>query len=113
MDNLNTSWDIHRAIGMIVNVCLCIFLFRPATPKCKPYSPVSSQHAIVDDNVEVASIYRSGGMVEEPKRLHKNHDLHIEWEATKPESHHKQPALSKGVPITGSLAPKAKIQGTQ
>ena len=27
------------------------------------------------------------------------------------ESHCKQPALAKGVPISGALAPKAKIQG--
>ena len=63
----------------------------------------------MDHGVEVAPIYRCGGMVEEPRRPHKNHDLHIEWEAPRPESHHKQPALAKGVPIAGSLAPKAKI----
>ena len=65
----------------------------------------------MDDDVEVAPIYRSGGLIEEPRRPHKDHDLHIEWEATRLESLSKQSALTKGVPITGSLAPKAKIPG--
>ena len=63
----------------------------------------------MDDDVEVAPIYRHGGMFKEPKRLHKNHDLHIEQETTKLESHCKEPALAKGVPVPGSLVPKAKI----
>ena len=102
-------------IGMIFVVCIGVywfkrFLVRPATPRCQPYFPISSQHAIVDDDVEVAPIYRCGGMVEELRRPHKNHDLCIEWEARRWESHCKQPPLAKGVPITGSLAPKAKSQ---
>ena len=67
----------------------------------------------MEDDVEVASIYRHGGKVEEPIRPHKNHDLHIEWEAARPESGCKQPALAKGVSMTRSLAPKAKISGMQ
>ena len=35
--------------------------------------------------------------------------MHIEWEAKRPESCCKQPALAKGVPASGALAPKAKI----
>ena len=105
-------------IGMISAVCVGVYCFkrfwiRPATPRCWPYSPVSLWHAIVDDDVEVAPIYRCRGMVEEPTRPHNNHDLHIEQEAARTESHCKQPALAKGVPITGSLAPKAKILGMQ
>ena len=103
-------------IGMIFVVCIGVycfkgFWFRPVTPRHWPYSPVSSWHAIVDDDVEVAPIYRCGGMVKEPRWLHKNHDLHIEWDSKWLESHFKQPALTTGVPITGSLAPEAKIQG--
>ena len=55
-----------------------------ASPNCQLYFPVSLWHAIVDDDVEVAPIYRSWGTVEEPRRPHKNHDLHIEQEATRP-----------------------------
>ena len=67
----------------------------------------------MDDDVEVAPIYRCGGMVEEPRRPHKNHGLHIEEEAMRTESCCKQPALAKGVPIARSLDPKTKIQGMQ
>ena len=100
-------------IGMIFAACIGVycfkrFWFRPATPRYQPYSPVSLWHAIVDD-VEVAPIYRSGGTIEEPRRPHKNHDLCIELEASQLESHCKQPALLKEVPITRPLAPKAKI----
>ena len=69
------------------------------------------QHAIVDDDVEAAPIYRSKSTVEKPVRSHKNHVPHIEQEATRPESHFKQPVLSKAVPAAGSLATKTKIQG--
>ena len=46
-------------ISMIFFVCIgvyCLkrFWFRPATLRYQPYSPVSSWHTIVDDNVEVA-----------------------------------------------------------
>ena len=79
----------------IVVCCFKIFWIRPATPRSWPYSPVSLQHAIADDDIEVAPIYRHGSMVDEPRRHHKNHDLCIEWKATRPESHCKQPALAK------------------
>ena len=70
-------------IGMIFAVCIGVyyfkrFWFRPSISKQQPYSPVSLQNAIVDDDVEVASIYRSAGMVEEPRRPQNNHDLHSE-----------------------------------
>ena len=48
--------------------CLKSFLCRPAIPMHQPYSLVSSQHAMLDDDVEVAPIYRSGGMVEKSVR---------------------------------------------
>ena len=97
----------------IVVYCFKRFWFRPTTPRHWPYFPVSSWHATVNNNVEAAPIYRSRDTVEEPRRSHRNNDLCIEWEATRWESHCKQPVLIKGVPITGSLAPKAKIQGIQ
>ena len=104
--------------GMTFTVCIGAYYFkrfwiRPATPRQWPYSPVSSWHVIVDDDVEVAPIYRCEDMVEEPRRPNKNHDLHIEPEDTRPEGDCKQPALAKGVSIARSLATKAKIQGMQ
>ena len=56
-------------IGMISAVYICVYCFkrfwiRPATSTCKPYSPVSSQPAMVDDDVEVIPIYRCEGKVE-------------------------------------------------
>ena len=54
-----------------------------------------------------------GGKVNEPRRSHKNHDLHIEWQAARVESGFKEPTLGKGVPFTKLLAPKAKIPGMQ
>ena len=50
-------------------------------------------------------------MVEKPVRPDENHDLHMEQEATRPESYCKQPVLSKAVPSPGSLATKIQIQG--
>ena len=99
---------------MIFTVCidvLCFkqFQFRPPTPRHQPYSCVSLQYTIVDSDVEVTPIYRSVDMVEEPRGPHRNHDLYIEQEATRPESCCKLPALSKGVPISRSFASKAKI----
>ena len=49
-------------ISMIFVLCIGVYYFRfwirPVTPRHQPYSPVSSQHAIVDDDVKVAPIYR-------------------------------------------------------
>ena len=73
-------------ICMIFAVCIGVYCFKDAGSELPPmhqlYSPVSSQHAIVNDNVEVAQIYRCADMAEEPRRCHNNHDLHIDWEAT-------------------------------
>ena len=75
-----------ETIGMIFAVCIGIYCFkriwiRPATPRHWLYFPVSSWHAIVDDDVEVAPIYSCRGKVEKPIWLYRNHDLHIEQEA--------------------------------
>ena len=72
-----------RTIHMILAICIGIysfkrFWFRPATQRHRPFSPVSLQHAIVDDDVEAAPIYRSKGTVRKPLRPCKNHVLHIE-----------------------------------
>ena len=102
-------------ICMIFAVCIGVYCFkrfwiRPAPPGHWPYSPVSLWHAIVDDDVDVAPIYRCRGKVERPVRLHRNHDLHIEWETERPESHCKQPALAKELlyPDYWPVKPKSK-----
>ena len=105
-------------IGMIFTVCIDVYCFkgfwyRSSSPRHWPLSPVSLQHAIMNDDVEAASIYKIRGMVEESRRLHKNYVLHIEWETTRLESHCKFHTLWKGVPIARSLAHNAKIQGMQ
>ena len=58
-------------IGMSFAVCILLhcfkrFWFRPATPRYQPYFPVSSQNAIVEDDVEAAPIYTTGGPVDGP-----------------------------------------------
>ena len=103
--------------GTIFSACMGIYYLknfwcRPTSSRCWPYSPALSWHTTVDDNVEAAPIYRSGGKAENPVRPNQNHDLHMEWEGTRPESHCKQSVLSKAVPGARSLATKTKIKGT-
>ena len=71
------------------------------------------QYTIVDDDVEVAPIYRCDGRATQPTRPHKNHGLHIEGIATWTESQCKQQMQSLVVPAQGSLVNTSKIQGTQ
>ena len=75
--------------------CLKKAWCRPTSPKCWPYTPTSLWHAIVDDDVEAAPIYKSGGKMENPVRPCENHDLCMEWEALRLESHCKQSFVSK------------------
>ena len=67
-------------IGMTFFVCIGVFCLkrfwcRPTTQMCCPYSSVTLWHVILDDNVEVAPIYRSRGTVEKPIRSHENYGL--------------------------------------
>ena len=71
------------------------------------------QYTIVDDNVEVAPIYRRNGKVFQPTRPCENHGLAIEHLPTRQESRCKQHLKSLVVPVQGSLAKLSKIQGTQ
>ena len=80
---LTQPWTYMGFLGTIFIAsmgiyCLKKFWCRPALPHHRPYTPASSWHAIVDDDVEAAPIYRSRGQVENPVRAHKNHDLHME-----------------------------------
>ena len=71
------------------------------------------QYTIVDDNVEVAPIYRCDGRAPLPTRPCKNHGLAIEHLSTQMESHCKQQLKLFAVPVQGSLGKSPKIQGIQ
>ena len=75
--------------------------------------PGNMQYTIVDDNVEVAPIYRCDGKATQPTRPHENHGLAIEHLPTQTESGSKLQSKSFAVPIQGSLGNSSKIQGTQ
>ena len=82
MDNFDTSWYIHSDYWYYFHCIYVSIALKHSGSGIPPLSadliPQSLQHAIVDDDVEVAPIYRSRGMVEEPRRPHKNHYLHTE-----------------------------------
>ena len=67
----------------------------------------------MDDDVEVAPIYRCDAKVLPPTRPCENHDLAIEHLPTWMESQCKQQSKSLVVPVHGSLENSSKIQGTQ
>ena len=71
------------------------------------------QYTIVDDNVEVAPIYRCNSKASQPTIPHKNHGMHIEHIPTWMESQCKQQMQSLVVPALGSFVNTSKIQGTQ
>ena len=71
------------------------------------------QYTIVDDNVEVAPIYRCDGKATKLTRPHENHGLAIECLPTWLESRHKLQSKAFAVPTKGSLGKLSKIQGMQ
>ena len=71
------------------------------------------RYTIVDDNVEVATIYRCDGKAPQPIRPCENHGLAIQHLPTQTESHCKQQSKSFAVPVQGSLGKPPKIQGMQ
>ena len=70
-------------------------------------------YTIVDDNVEVAPIYRCNDKETQPTRPHENHGLAIGHLPTWLESQCKTQLKSFVVPVQGSLEKSSKIQGTQ
>ena len=123
--NANSLWNVFThpgiyvsAIGLIIPVgiglfCCYFFWCWPARFACRPLQPGNTQYTIVDDNVEVASIYRCDGKSPQPTRPCKNHGLAIECLPTWMESHCKQQSKSFAVPIQVSLGKSPKIQGMQ
>ena len=106
------------ALGSIIPVgiglfCCYFFWCRPARLVCWPLQPGNMWCTIVDDNVEVAPIYRCNGKATQPTRPHENHGLAIECLPTQTESHGKLQSKSFAVPIQGSLGKLPKIQGMQ
>ena len=79
------------ALGLLIPVgiglfCCYFFWCQPARLVCQPLQLGNMQYAIVDDNVEVAPIYRCDVKESQPTRPHENHGLAIEHLSTQPES---------------------------
>ena len=71
------------AIGLLIQAglwisCCYFFWCHPARLVCQPLQPGSMQYIIVDNDVEVAPIYRCNGRAKHSTRPHENHDLHME-----------------------------------
>ena len=71
------------AVGLLILAglgifCCYFFWCQPARLVCRPLQPGNTQYTIVNDNVEVAPIYRCDGKVFPPTRPHENHGLAIE-----------------------------------
>ena len=97
----------------IGNIFCYFFWCQPARLAHQPLQPGNMQYTIVDDDVEVAPIYRCDGKVLSPTRPPENHGLAIEDLPTWMESWYKQQSKSLVVPVWGSLENSSKIQGTQ
>ena len=123
--NIDSLWTLFMhpgiyvsAIGLLIPVgiglfCCYFFWCRPARSVCQPLQPGNTQYTIVDDNVEVAPIYRCNGKEPQPTRPCENHGLAIECLPTWLESRCKQQLKSFVVPVQGSLDKSSKIQGKQ
>ena len=124
-EDTDSIWTLFKhlgiyvsAIGLLIPVgiglfCCYFFLCRPARLAHQPLQPGNMQYTIVDDNVEVAPIYRCSGKKSQPTRPHENHGLAIECLPTWPGSQCKQQLKSFVVHVQGSLEKLSKIQGTQ
>ena len=112
-DNTDSLWSVFTypgiyvsALGLIIPVgialfCCYFFWCRPARLVCWLLQPGNIQNTIVDDNVEVAPIYRCDGKATQPTRPHENHGLAIEHLPTQTESCCKQQLKSFAVPVQG------------
>ena len=124
-ENTNSLWSVFThpgiyvsALGSIIPVgiglfCCYFFWCWPARLAHWPLQKGNMQYTIVDDNVEVAPIYRCNGKAPQPTRPCENHGLAIDHWPTWMESHCKQQSKSFAVPVQGSLGKSPKIQGTQ
>ena len=106
------------AIGLLIPAglglfCCYFFWCWPARLAHQPLQTGNMQYTNVDDDVEVAPIYRHNGKVSQPTGPHENHGLAIECLPSWTESLCKQQLKSLVVPVHGSLEKSSKIQGTQ
>ena len=120
-ENTDSIWALFSHTGMYVTAigslipaglglfCCYFFWCQPARLACQPLQPANMHYTIVDDDVEVAPIYRCDGKVLPPTRPHENHGLVIECLPTWMESQCKQRSKSSVVPIHGSLENSSKI----
>ena len=102
------TWIYITAICLLIPAGLGIFCSyfswcQPARLECWPLQPGNMWYTIVDDDVEVAPIYRCDVKVLSPTRPHEYHGLAIEHLPTQTESQCKQQSKSLVVPIWGSL----------
>ena len=89
-EHTDLIWTLFSHTGMYVTAigslipaglglfCCYFFWCQPARLACQPLQPGNMQYTIVDDDVEVAPIYRHDGKDSQPTRPHKNHGLAIE-----------------------------------
>ena len=97
-EDMDTLWNLFThpgiyvsALGSLIPVgiglfCCYFFCCRPTRLACQPLQPGNMQYTIVDDNVEVAPIYRCEGKAIKPTGPHENHGLAIEHLPTWSES---------------------------
>ena len=122
-EHTDSTWTLFSHTGMYVTVirslipaglglfCCYLFWCWPARSVCQPLQPCNMQYTIVDDDAEVASIYRHDGKDSQPTRLCENHGLAIEHLPTWLESQCKQQSKSLVVPVQGSLEKPSKSRG--
>ena len=125
LEDTDTLWNLFThpgiyisALGLLIPVgiglfCCYFFWCWPARLVCWPLQPGNMKYTIVDDNVEVAPIYRCKDKATKPTRPCEKHGLAIEHLPTWSESCHKIQSKSFAVPTQGSLGKSSKIQGMQ
>ena len=89
-ENTDSIWTLFSHLGIYVSAieslipvgiglfCYYFFWCQPARLACQPLQPGNIQYTIVDDNVEVAPVYRCDGKKSQPTRPRENHGLAIE-----------------------------------
>ena len=125
MEHIGSIWTLFSHPGIYVSAITLLipvglglfycyfFCCQPARLVCQPLQPGNMQYTIVDDNVEVALIYRCNGKESQTTRPCENLGPAIEYLPTWLESQCKQQLKSLVVPVQGSLNKSSKIQGTQ
>ena len=86
---------IRSLITAVLGIFCCYFFWCPPDRLVhQPLQPGTMQYTIVDDDVEVAPIYRCDGKAQQSTRPCKNHGLCMEHIPTWTESQYKQQTQS-------------------